>query len=234
MPEKRIQLVKDFFAKKASDKMKLILSLCDERSPIERQFLAHLYSFFCINGFTIKDISIEPSSAEEISKSGSTTNIDYVFYWPYNKTHKIRLDPTIGFHIDTNIKDVDLPLLLIGFKIIRAHVVYEVYPQYPITEDGINFRVIDFVIKAKSRTGKLIHNFAIECDGHEFHSTKEQLQKDNIRSRFLTKHDFRIIRYNGKEIFNMTDQTIIDLENVMFQCMFKIKSDLHKSHKYGI
>jgi hypothetical protein len=40
----------------------------------------------------------------------------------------------------------------------------------------------------------------IELDGHEYHSTKEQLERDAIRQRYLTRAGFAVIRFTGREI----------------------------------
>lgn len=51
---------------------------------------------------------------------------------------------------------------------------------------------VDFILK----DARLI----IELDGHEYHSTKEQLERDAIRQRYLTRAGFSIIRFTGGEI----------------------------------
>ena len=47
----------------------------------------------------------------------------------------------------------------------------------------------------------LVNKIAIECDGHDFHSSKEQIMKDNQRTRILTKNGWSVIRYSGSEIY---------------------------------
>lgn len=51
---------------------------------------------------------------------------------------------------------------------------------------------VDFILK----DARLI----IELDGHEYHSTKEQLEKDTIRQRYLTRAGYSVIRFTGREI----------------------------------
>ncbi len=51
---------------------------------------------------------------------------------------------------------------------------------------------VDFILK----DARLI----IELDGHDYHSTKEQIQKDNIRSRYLTLAGYSVIRFSGSEV----------------------------------
>lgn len=51
---------------------------------------------------------------------------------------------------------------------------------------------VDFILK----DARLI----IELDGHEHHSTKEQLEKDAIRQRYLTRAGYSVIRFTGREV----------------------------------
>jgi hypothetical protein len=51
---------------------------------------------------------------------------------------------------------------------------------------------VDFILK----DARLI----IELDGHEYHSTKEQLEKDAVRQRYLTRAGYTVIRFTGREI----------------------------------
>ncbi|SDE01422.1 endonuclease domain-containing protein [Belnapia rosea] len=56
----------------------------------------------------------------------------------------------------------------------------------------VDFILVDFILK----DARLI----IELDGHEHHSTKEQLKKDAIRQRYLTRAGYSVIRFAGSEI----------------------------------
>lgn len=51
---------------------------------------------------------------------------------------------------------------------------------------------VDFILK----DARLI----IELDGHDYHSTPEQLENDAIRQRYLTRAGFSVIRFTGREI----------------------------------
>lgn len=51
---------------------------------------------------------------------------------------------------------------------------------------------VDFLLK----DARLI----VELDGHEFHSTKDQLEKDAIRQRYLSRAGYTVIRFTGREI----------------------------------
>jgi very-short-patch-repair endonuclease len=51
---------------------------------------------------------------------------------------------------------------------------------------------VDFLLK----DARLI----IELDGHDYHSSKEQLEKDAIRQRYLSRAGYTVIRFTGREI----------------------------------
>jgi len=51
---------------------------------------------------------------------------------------------------------------------------------------------VDFLLK----DARLV----IELDGHEYHSTREQLEKDAIRQRYLSRAGYSVIRFTGREI----------------------------------
>lgn len=51
---------------------------------------------------------------------------------------------------------------------------------------------VDFILK----DARLI----IELDGHDYHSTKEQLERDAIRQRYLTRAGYSVIRFTGREV----------------------------------
>ncbi|MEG7571256.1 endonuclease domain-containing protein [Vibrio cholerae] len=51
---------------------------------------------------------------------------------------------------------------------------------------------VDFIL----RDARLI----IELDGHAYHSSPEQLEKDAIRQRYLTRSGYTVIRFTGREI----------------------------------
>jgi Uncharacterized protein conserved in bacteria len=49
------------------------------------------------------------------------------------------------------------------------------------------------------------HKLAIECDGHEYHASKEQRGHDAQRDRFLLAEGWRTARFTGSQIFKDVD-----------------------------
>lgn len=54
----------------------------------------------------------------------------------------------------------------------------------------------------------------IELDGHEYHSSPEQLRKDAQRQRYLTRAGFTVIRFTGSEIVDNCAECVLDVRNI--------------------
>jgi len=86
----------------------------------------------------------------------------------------------------------------------NSKVVYKLIPQHEIQLDK-NLR-LDFAFFGSQYSGNQLNKetkIAIECDGYEFHSTKEQLTNDNIKNRMLQLNGWKIYRMSGSEIFGV-------------------------------
>lgn len=49
---------------------------------------------------------------------------------------------------------------------------------------------------------------AIECDGQEWHSSKEQIDRDKKRDDYLEKMGWRVIRMSGSDIYRRADEIV--------------------------
>ncbi|HWU91044.1 MAG TPA: DUF559 domain-containing protein [Kofleriaceae bacterium] len=65
---------------------------------------------------------------------------------------------------------------------------------------------VDFLLK----DARLI----VELDGHAFHSTKEQLEKDAKRQRYLTRAGYAVIRFTGREVFQDAANCVAQLRTL--------------------
>ncbi|OAN61062.1 hypothetical protein A8B79_06205 [Balneola sp. EhC07] len=70
---------------------------------------------------------------------------------------------------------------------------------------------VDFILK----DARLI----IELDGHKYHSTPEQLEKDAIRQRYLTRAGYTVIRFTGREIVRNVDSCVNDVRTIYSERM---------------
>jgi hypothetical protein len=93
----------------------------------------------------------------------------------------------------------------------------EIFPQKQVEFENpdnilhtINYRLDFGVYKYNNIDPKtIIKKYCIECDGFEFHNTKEQLKKDNERMRnLLLRHNYTTLRYLGTEIHNWDDSGV--------------------------
>ena len=83
------------------------------------------------------------------------------------------------------------------------------------SEKHSRFRV-DFILK----DARLI----IELDGHEYHSTKEQLEKDAIRQRYLSRSGYTVIRFTGREINSSPAACVADVRTIYKERMQRAPS----------
>jgi very-short-patch-repair endonuclease len=84
---------------------------------------------------------------------------------------------------------------------------FEVIPQYPVSVDGIEYRLdIAIILNRKTVDGKVIESkkVALECDGYDYHSSPMQKRNDDIRTRKLKKSGWKeVLRYSGKELHSL-------------------------------
>jgi very-short-patch-repair endonuclease len=84
------------------------------------------------------------------------------------------------------------------------YTIYELIPQFEV-ELSKKYR-LDFAIIAKNYIEDKqisITKVAIECDGYEYHYTKEQQRNDSKKNRELQLNDWKLYRMSGSEIFNI-------------------------------
>lgn len=72
------------------------------------------------------------------------------------------------------------------------------YQQAEIKVGDKTYRV-DFVLYGDILKDKKV---VVECDGHEWHSSKQQIAYDNQRERDIENEGIIVIRFSGTEIFS--------------------------------
>lgn len=75
---------------------------------------------------------------------------------------------------------------------------------------------VDFILK----DARLI----IELDGHEHHSTKEQLEKDSVRQRYLSRAGYTVIRFTGREINRSPSSCVTEVRQIYKERMQRAPS----------
>jgi hypothetical protein len=81
-------------------------------------------------------------------------------------------------------------------------------PQHHITANGHKYR-LDFArIIVDRNTGRKVLKVAIELDGYQYHSTKEQRNHDVQRDRDLMADGWQVIRFTGTHINKDVDKCV--------------------------
>lgn len=71
---------------------------------------------------------------------------------------------------------------------------YCLYAQQRIDRYRVDF------LAAYRPQGSAIRYAVVECDGHDFHSSKEQRERDNTRDRAFAERGVTVLRFTGTEI----------------------------------
>lgn len=75
---------------------------------------------------------------------------------------------------------------------------------------------VDFILK----DARLI----IELDGHEYHSTKEELENDAIRQRYLSRAGYTVIRFTGREINKNPSACVSEVRTIYTERMQRVQA----------
>jgi hypothetical protein len=74
------------------------------------------------------------------------------------------------------------------------HSVFCLYLQVPVCERA---HFVDFAVFIED-----VPSFAIECDGYEYHSSKEVFEADRIRDRRILLEGMTVVHFSGTEIYH--------------------------------
>lgn len=151
-------------------------------------------------------------------------------------TYLIGSKADAGMALEESLIDCESPieqllsLALESLNIKQAYIfnpfvdIVEIEKQSKIQCGDKKYRV-DFLIPVIYKNQEYKY-FVIECDGHEFHQkTKEQVEKDNTRTRDLQKAGYEIIRFSGTEIWHRPYKCAKDILNIILTKCKYIKED---------
>lgn len=79
--------------------------------------------------------------------------------------------------------------------------------QYEVEANGKKYRA-DFLVTGETLTftedgypdNEVISEIIVECDGFAYHSSKEQIERDNRRDRNLKSAGYTVLHFSGSEI----------------------------------
>jgi hypothetical protein len=179
--------------KRFEKRLEALFQKCE--SPIERLFLTYFYDY-CDFIFMSR---LEFITHEVVPENEGTDNA--------------------YFSESFDLREGCCFFKIIGLQLIENDIGDEtrtsIYPQYEVQYADTKYRLDFAVIIERKGERKLL---GIECDGHEWHSTKERIKLDNQRMRNLHGLGWQIFRYSGSELFADTFKCILDFErNAIYQ-----------------
>lgn len=81
-----------------------------------------------------------------------------------------------------------------------------------------------FTCEQLEEISKNCTKIAIELDGHDWHEkTKEQVEKDKKRERFIVSSGYRIFRFSGREVFKDPLSCVDEVRNFIRPIIRDIK-----------
>lgn len=175
----------------------ILLSVCE--SSIEKLFLLHILQYYY------------DQSVETVKFNYIVEDVEPVIN-PKNPTEK-----NLPIQVNFMEKGGCFFLFLKGLQIENSTSRYQILPQYSLSLDEKRFRLDIAILMEEKSNDKLIlrKKYCIECDGHDFHSSKSQITEDNKRMRLLTKDGWIVLRYSGSEIYNINQSAIMDLDEII-------------------
>jgi len=93
------------------------------------------------------------------------------------------------------------------------------YPQkeMPPYRPDFYIEAIGYGLSPKVWPPKFKTALIIECDGKEFHSSEEQIQKDAARDKFFAEKNIKTMRYGGAEIYQASGQIVHGIYNELLR-----------------
>lgn len=100
----------------------------------------------------------------------------------------------------------------------------QIYPQKEIICNEHNYKVdicIEYVrVNAdEDRYYILKHPIIIECDGYDYHSSKEQMKYDYERENNLKLAGYNIIRFTGSQIYSSPENCVAIIEKTILNAI---------------
>jgi very-short-patch-repair endonuclease len=192
------------------------LDLCE--TEIEKIFLVNLFQYFFEEKFSLKTYHYEYADSEFIPFDDFYPYFEYDDDYPFANhlagvvmTEKSEIVRQVLTLKNTIHQSEEYDIFVSEQKEIKALIKYTFIPQYTLMVEEKNYRLDFALFYEKTLNNELIKEvkIAIECDGHDFHSTKEQIRKDSLRTRKLMSHGWKVIRYTGSEIYQKANRSEI-------------------------
>lgn len=168
--------------------LQLLKELCE--SEIEKIFLLKVLDY-CVKRCDQYEISFIVKETE-IKNNEIVSQVNY------------QGNGNFGFLCGVKIKHIDFNRCI---KLYPQYILYINNPDNALFQ--LSYRLDFALIVETQKSGGLQKIYCIECDGHDYHNTKDQISKDNKRSQnLILLNNFTVLRYSGTQIYNMKDSEI--------------------------
>lgn len=148
------------------------------------------------------------------------------YYQSKISNYCLTYDDFIDLHswFDSPIEELFYWAFTNRFKNLKVPKKLYLIPQ--VDFEDLPYRV-DFVVGDDTKERKYPMQIVIECDGHDYHSSKEQIKKDNERQREIENLGYTFIRFSGSEIYNDVEKCVDEVFNKIksLNKLFKNKED---------
>lgn len=153
-------------------------------------------------------------------------------YFEYLDIRDILPDNILGNNADIDfLKSPIEKIFLFAFSIATKNDFgseFYLEPQYELKYESKKY-FADFVFDSEYNTDMYLFEkplkLAIECDGHDYHTTKEQVIHDNEKDMAFKMSGFEVLHFSGSQIYNKPFQCVHDTIQFIKKKCGKITDD---------
>ncbi|GAC34942.1 endonuclease domain-containing protein [Paraglaciecola polaris] len=179
-----------------------------QESPIEKIFLRSLILGIVKNDPLFMVIHQLGNDAEydlENYRKNYNSFCELLEFWESNKSSDMTIDAYLDMELDKGKMSIEerkyIGILTFRYHLLDMHesIHLTLQPKFSsIMIDGKSIRPDLYFWHPSRKDFGLI----VECDGFEYHSSKEMFSKDRKRDRALHSKGYKVLRFSGQEIYN--------------------------------
>lgn len=203
-------IIREIYPKAISIITKIHSDIIDnfQESPIEKIFLRSLILGMVKNDplyLVIHQLGDNAESDLEYYRKYYKNFCKLIEYWEAKHSSETSLSDFLDAELRKGKMGVDeknyLEVLAFRYQLLDMHesIHLTLQPKFAsIRVDGKSIRPDLYFWNPSREDVALI----VECDGFEYHSSKDMFSKDRKRDRVLQSRGYRVLRFSGQEIYN--------------------------------
>lgn len=179
-----------------------------QESPIEKLFLRSLILGIVKNDplfMVVHQLGDDAEADLESYREYYRKFCELLDFWESDKSLDMTIDEYLDMELDKGKMSIDerkyLRILTFRYHLMDMHdsIHLTLQPKFAsIIIDGKSIRPDLYFWHPSRKNFGLI----VECDGFEYHSSKEMFSKDRKRDRTLQLRGYKVLRFSGQEIYN--------------------------------